>query len=299
MNKQLTESVPMHGLENGMPIVTVEVNGRQLNMLLDSGALSNMIDEKCFEELNAIEPLDKTQEKNELFGAGGVFETSFTTQVNIKLGNRQFDTPFIVFKANVFDRVRENFGVELHGILGHEFLVNNQPILDFSKSMVLFHNPSEQENNTNDELIELGPIYGLRNGIAVAIVNYEDLQLQLLIDTCASHNMLDERVFNQICEIVKTGKTQVEKTMIGIEGSESNVNSQTKMKIKMGRCTFDVTFKLLQINSLEPIVRGTGIKLHGVMGLEFFYCFDLILDYSKEMIYVHKPSQETSTKVLR
>lgn len=278
----------MQGLETGMPIVTVEANDRQLNMLLDSGAFNNLLDERCFDELNAIEPLDITQEKNELLGAGGGFETSFTTQVNIKLGNRQFDTSFIVFKADVFDHVRENYGVELHGILGHEFLVNNQPILDFSKSMVLFNNPSGQENNTNDDLIELGPIYGLRNGIAVAIVNYEDIQLQLLIDTCASNNMLDERVFDQICEIVKTEKAQVEKTMIGIEGSESNVNSQTKMKIKMGRCLFDVTFKLLQINALEPIVRGTGIKLHGVMGLEFFYCFDLILDYSKEMIYVHK-----------
>lgn len=205
-NKQQLESAPMQGLENGMPIVTVEVNGRQLNMLLDSGALNNMLDEKCFEELNAIESLDKTQQTNELFGAGGGFETSFTTHVNIKLGNKQFDTPFIVFKANVFDRVRENFGVELHGILGHEFLVNNQPILDFSKSMVLFNNPSGQENNTNDDLIELGPIYGLRNGIAVAIVNYKDIQLQLLIDTCASHNMLDERVFDQICEIVETEK---------------------------------------------------------------------------------------------
>lgn len=289
----------MHGLENGMTIVTVEINGRQLNMLLDSGALNNMIDEKCFEELNAIEPLDKTQQTNELFGAGGGFETSFTTQINIKLGNRQFDTPFIVFKADVFDRVREGYGVELHGILGHEFLVNNQPILDFSKSMVLFNNPSEQENNTNGELIELGSIYGLRNGIAVAIVHYEDIQLQLLIDTCASHNMLDERVFDQICEIVKTEKTQVEKTMIGIEGSDSNVNSQTKMKIKMGKCTFDVTFKLLQINALEPIVRGTGINLYGVMGLEFFYRFDLILDYSKGMIYVHKPSKETPTEELQ
>lgn len=65
------------------------------------------------------------------------------------------------------------------------------------------------------------------------------------------------------------------------------------MKIKVGRCSFDIMFKLLQINSLEPIVRGTGINLHGVMGLEFFYLFGLILDYSKGMIYMYKPISET------
>ena len=299
-NNQLQESVPISVLGNGMRYVSVEVNGKQLNLLLDTGSIDNSFDERCFDELSAIIPLDKESLHNKFWGTGSrKYKTTYKTRMNLKMGNKQCDTSFYIFKATSYDFVKKSYGVTLHGSLGHEFFVKNNAVIDFSKSALLFNSLSEQENDIDEELIELGSIYGMKKGVAAANVKYKNRQLHLHLDTCISENELEESVFAQIRDMEKTKKTKANKTLTEIENPDSKVNSQTEGKIKMGKCSFDVMFQLKRIDLFEFVYFFTGVDLHGTMGSDFLCRHELILDYSKGKIYMHKPSQETPTEELQ
>lgn len=293
---KLTELTPIYGLGEGIAIVPFIFDGIQLNMILDSGAVNNMLDERVFNILETRTTMKKIQEDNQLFGFGGnTFDTSFRTEMKIELGNHIFDTSFIVTQINELQALCEQFQIQIHGFLGHEFIVKNELILDYSQSAIYINNPITPKTDMPDGLVEMGPLYGLTKGVPVAIVKFEDIQLQMLVDTGASGNLLDERVFNQISEIKKTEKNSQGRSVMGFGGSKSNEISQTKLNITLGEQQYDTRLFLLpQIQSFEATISSTGIMLHGVLGNEFLFENGLILDYSRSMIYTRKTSLETA-----
>lgn len=134
---KLAELTPIYGLGEGIAIVPFIFDGIQLNMILDSGAVNNMLDERAFNILETRTTMKKIQEDNQLFGFGGnTFDTSFRTEMKIELGNHIFDTSFIVTQINELQALCEQFQIQIHGFLGHEFIVKNELILDYSQSAI-------------------------------------------------------------------------------------------------------------------------------------------------------------------
>jgi len=131
------------GLSNlGLPLIAVEMNDKNICFLLDSGATLNLLDKRVhdyFSKYKLNDAMATTKISN--FGIDGI-ETEVTrVELNFKFEKCLFKAKFSIFDSSTaFDKVEEESGIQIHGILGNEFLLENEWILDFQKLSVYSQN---------------------------------------------------------------------------------------------------------------------------------------------------------------
>ena len=128
-----------HGLsKTGLPLIAVEMNDQNICFLLDSGATLNLLDKRVYDYFNK----DKLNESKATsiisnFGIDGIETEAPRVELIFKFENGLFKTKFTIFDTSTaFNKVEEESGIQIHGILGNEFLLENEWILDFQKRAV-------------------------------------------------------------------------------------------------------------------------------------------------------------------
>ena len=128
-----------HGLSKvGLPLIVVKMNDKNICFLLDSGATLNLLDKRVhdyFSKYKLNDAMATTKISN--FGIDGI-ETEVTrVELNFKFEKCLFKAKFSIFDSSTaFDKVEEESGIQIHGILGNEFLLENEWILDYQKIML-------------------------------------------------------------------------------------------------------------------------------------------------------------------
>jgi len=132
-----------HGLsKTGLPLIAVEMNDQNICFLLDSGATLNLLDKRVYDYFNK----DKLNEAKATsiisnFGIDGIETEAPRVEQIFKFENGLFKTKFTIFDtSSAFNKVEEESGIQIHGILGNEFLLENEWILDFQKLSVYSQN---------------------------------------------------------------------------------------------------------------------------------------------------------------
>lgn len=118
-----------------LPIITLENNSKKFNFLVDTGAnlsLLNLVymEEFEYEELNA---------KGTIFGMEGNVQS--VTYVRVILHRREdsfLNTFQVVDLSTAFGKVNEEYGIEVHGILGNDFLIKYNCIINYPKSSIRY-----------------------------------------------------------------------------------------------------------------------------------------------------------------
>ena len=117
-----------------LPVITFTMNNIKLNFLVDSGSTNSLIDKSLQKELNISEFSGDVQG---VYGVGGNTETSAGYKVKVSYMEHAFEgIMFPVDLQTVFKKFKENTGVQLHGILGTDFLQRYKTVLDFDKLKV-------------------------------------------------------------------------------------------------------------------------------------------------------------------
>ena len=111
-----------------LPIVTFYQDNIKLNFLLDTGSNVSYINESI---LSAIK-YTKTNESKSTIGVEGIPLHSEYCIIKISYKEKQFEDKFSILDLNnAFDTVKQESGVQIHGILGSKFFEKYKYVLDF------------------------------------------------------------------------------------------------------------------------------------------------------------------------
>lgn len=112
-----------------VPIVTFEINDKRYNFILDTGSDTNIIDKRVADRLNL-----KSDKDSSVCGMDGNYVKTGETTVSLVYKERMFTDRFLIHDmSTVFDNIKREQGVSVHGILSSHFFRKYEYMLDFQK----------------------------------------------------------------------------------------------------------------------------------------------------------------------
>lgn len=116
--------------KTGLPVIPVIIGNRVIHLIVDTGATHCLIDASIPKQLgyHAV----NLNRKNSIMGIDGNPDGGKVYEISFQFENQQFTQEFIT--KNIYDAMIEfelNHGLQVHGILGNDFLVKNKWIIDF------------------------------------------------------------------------------------------------------------------------------------------------------------------------
>lgn len=116
----------------GIPVVTFYQGNNKFNFLLDSGASNSCINQKELKHLIH----DNTEKQASLFGMEGNSVNTGIVTTKLYYKNIEFTTEMLVTDLeNAFISVKRDFGVNITGILGSDFLSKYKYVMDFKDNI--------------------------------------------------------------------------------------------------------------------------------------------------------------------
>ena len=111
-----------------LPIITVQNNNTKINLLLDTGSNSSYISPNILKDLN----YDEIELSNTTIGFGGGTTHTRGCNMEIKYKKLIFEDTFIIMQSDdVFAAIKQECGVQVHGILGSKFFDRYSYVIDF------------------------------------------------------------------------------------------------------------------------------------------------------------------------
>lgn len=110
-----------------------------LIFIVDTGSNASLMFPNAYTRLNeSIKILDK---KNELMGVGGIKDETTMSEVSFHIGETNFTHQFELFDStDVVESFSESTQIEIHGIIGTDFLIKHNVSLDYSTFEMKIHN---------------------------------------------------------------------------------------------------------------------------------------------------------------
>ena len=120
----------------GLPLIISENN---LCFLIDTGATHNVIFNYVYEHFKEeFKRLDKNQS---IMGIEGSYQEAPIVEATFNFEGVDYTSSFSVLDASsAMKQVQQETGVQIHGILSTNFLIENKWILDFDKLTINFNN---------------------------------------------------------------------------------------------------------------------------------------------------------------
>lgn len=133
MNKQDNEGFSFkQGLDlTGLPIITVKIDNKKLNFLLDTGSNQSLID--MSEIVNLKHQIVSTE--GSTMKMNGEIEDTMNVLVDLEYNDSIYEEVELVVMdlSFSFNEVKKQDGVQLHGIIGSNFFDKYNYILDYKE----------------------------------------------------------------------------------------------------------------------------------------------------------------------
>lgn len=114
----------------GLPILTVTLNNTPVNLIIDSGSTTSYLDKSLMSLIG-----DNYTKKSSLkvYGIAGESGKAKRITTALCINNKDISTDFLVRDlSKSFSPIEESTGVQIHGLLGSDFLNENSAVLDFA-----------------------------------------------------------------------------------------------------------------------------------------------------------------------
>lgn len=134
MNNKINCHISYGLKQTGLPLIIVEINKQNLCLLLDTGANKNLIDQRVYEFFkNQTEMVGSSS----IFGLDGNKQDTPIIKLSFIFENHSFTTKFNIFDSSkAFGAIEKEVDIQIHGILGNEFFIENEWVIDFEKLTV-------------------------------------------------------------------------------------------------------------------------------------------------------------------
>lgn len=131
---------PIHfGLEKaGLPLILTTDSPKNLCFLIDTGSNNDVIFDFVYQHFKDYFVL--TAESQNIMGITGSLKSSFIVNADLQFDDCRYKAPFVVLEANeAIRQVQEETGIQIHGVLGIPFLIENKCLIDFDKLTIQNH----------------------------------------------------------------------------------------------------------------------------------------------------------------
>ena len=124
------------GIEKtGMPLILTSGKKKNVCFLIDTGSTYNTLFSFVYEHFK--DDFRIIEEDQKTMGIESRFQDSITVEGTFNFDGTEYTSTFEVVKANdTITQLQEETGVQLHGILGIPFLMENKWKIDFEKMIV-------------------------------------------------------------------------------------------------------------------------------------------------------------------
>lgn len=124
---------PIHyGLEKaGLPLILTTENPKNLCFLIDTGSTNNVVFDFVYEHFKDY--FTPTSDSQNIMGIDGSLKPTIIVNAELQFDDIRYKAPFVVLEANdAIMQVQEESGIQIHGILGIPFLLDNKLVLNFN-----------------------------------------------------------------------------------------------------------------------------------------------------------------------
>ncbi|MBB3702115.1 aspartyl protease family protein [Alloprevotella rava] len=128
--------------KTGLPLIVTSGKLKNLCFLVDTGATHNVLFTYVFEHFkNEFKVLEEHQST---MGIEGNYKECPTIEATFNFEGTDYTSTFSVLDAtDAIAQVQAETGVQIHGVLGIQFLVENKWIIDFDRLAISTSNKKE------------------------------------------------------------------------------------------------------------------------------------------------------------
>lgn len=126
----------LFGLQKtGLPLIIISGKLKNLCFLIDTGSTHNILFSYVYEHFSdKFKILNNTQN---IMGIEGEYKETPIIEGTFNFEGKDYTSTFSVFNAtNAVVQVEEETGVQIHGILGIQFLIENKWVINFDKNII-------------------------------------------------------------------------------------------------------------------------------------------------------------------
>lgn len=126
----------LFGLQKtGLPLIITSGKLKNLCFLIDTGSTHNILFSYVYEHFSdEFKILNNTQN---IMGIEGEYKETPIIEGTFNFEGKDYTSTFSVFNAtNAVVQVEEETGVQIHGILGVQFLIENKWVINFDKNII-------------------------------------------------------------------------------------------------------------------------------------------------------------------
>ncbi len=246
-------------------------NDSEVMFMLDSGAGMTVVDSTFAVEMGF--PLG---ERLMGAGAGGMASFYMARIPGFSIEGVSFDEQTVI--AYPIKKIMDRFvDIEVHGILGYDFLSRFITRIDYERSLISFFEPDSLGPPPGARAIDAPLTHNIFNAEAVL----DSLYLgTFLIDTGASNSILQKSFADE--HGLREGRENLEITLLGAGGEERALLARFD-SFKIGDFTIeDPVFALSDAESGIAVFEN----ISGIIGNDILHRFSLTLDYRRQRIYL-------------
>ena len=120
--------------KTGLPLIVVKLFGNDVCMMLDTGSNRNIIDHRIYDHFK--DRLKQSETSSEVYTLNGT-SAGITIDIPFFFENHFYHEPFLCTEtSDTFDKINEESGIQIHGILGNHFFLKYGWVLDFDRVIV-------------------------------------------------------------------------------------------------------------------------------------------------------------------
>lgn len=121
--------------KTGLPLIITSGKLKNLCFLIDTGSTHNILFSYVYEHFSdEFKILNNTQN---IMGIEGEYKETLIIEGTFNFEGKDYTSTFSVFNAtNAVVQVEEETGVQIHGILGIQFLIENKWVINFDKNII-------------------------------------------------------------------------------------------------------------------------------------------------------------------
>ena len=125
---------PIHyGLEKaGLPLILTTESPKNLCFLIDTGSKNDVIFDFVYQHFKDY--FTPTSDSQNIMGIDGSLKPTIIVNAELQFDDLRYKAPFAVLEANdAITQVQAETGIQIHGVLGIPFLMDNKCLIDFDK----------------------------------------------------------------------------------------------------------------------------------------------------------------------
>jgi len=127
MNFPLTYGI----YKTGLPLIVAKLFENNICLMLDTGSNRNIIDHRIYDHFK--DKLKHSETSDEVYTLNGAAR-GIKIDVPFCFEEHYYNEPFLCTDlTDTFDKINEESGIQIHGILGNHFFLKHNWILDFDK----------------------------------------------------------------------------------------------------------------------------------------------------------------------